>query len=320
MKEDEIDLRELFLTLSKRKKFIMIFTTIVTLLAMVYAFSKTPVYEEDAIVEIGNYLKPNINNNKITYKKTALDNAVQLTKELNVIFVDMHKNDKDAPAKIASITVPKKQNDFIEIKAEAISNELATKKINEVITYIQTKHQKILDDVSKRRKFEIENIERKIQNIKNKETVLLDNKIKLQEDSLHNYAKQIKSIEKNFKVIKTKNPSLAALELMQKRDLLDFILKSNLQLIDLRNKKENLNTNIIWDLREKKNILASMLLPHNYKNSHIVGSILTNDYPIKPKKKLIVIVAFITGLILSVFLVFFLEFIKGFKELDAPQT
>jgi uncharacterized protein involved in exopolysaccharide biosynthesis len=45
-----------------------------------------------------------------------------------------------------------------------------------------------------------------------------------------------------------------------------------------------------------------------------VGAILTNDYPAKPKKKLIIIVAFITGLILSVFLVFVIEFFRGFKE------
>ncbi len=53
---------------------------------------------------------------------------------------------------------------------------------------------------------------------------------------------------------------------------------------------------------------------YNYKNTTIVGDIITNDYPAKPKKKLIIAVAFVTGLIFSVFLVFFLEFIKSFKE------
>ena len=48
-----------------------------------------------------------------------------------------------------------------------------------------------------------------------------------------------------------------------------------------------------------------------------IGDIKINNTPInKVKKKLIVIVAFVTGLILSIFLVFFLEFIKGFKEED----
>lgn len=44
--------------------------------------------------------------------------------------------------------------------------------------------------------------------------------------------------------------------------------------------------------------------------THIVGKIYTHDYPIKPKKKLVLAVALITGLMLGVFLAFFLEFIS----------
>ena len=48
-----------------------------------------------------------------------------------------------------------------------------------------------------------------------------------------------------------------------------------------------------------------------------IGDIKINNTPVnKVKKKLIVTVAFVTGLILSIFIVFFLEFIKGFKEED----
>jgi len=57
-----------------------------------------------------------------------------------------------------------------------------------------------------------------------------------------------------------------------------------------------------------------MLLPYNYKNTEIIGEIITKDHPVKPKKKLIVIVAFITGLMLAVFLAFFLEFIRSSRE------
>ena len=66
----------------------------------------------------------------------------------------------------------------------------------------------------------------------------------------------------------------------------------------------------------RRNNLKTLLLPYNYKNTHIVNSILTDDKPVKPKKKLIVIVGFVTGFILSIFLVFMLEFIgrKDIKE------
>jgi uncharacterized protein involved in exopolysaccharide biosynthesis len=80
--------------------------------------------------------------------------------------------------------------------------------------------------------------------------------------------------------------------------------------MQLKNKKDNLETTAINDLEEQKGLVISMLLPYNYKNSEIIGKIITNDYPVKPKKKLIVIVAFITGFILSIFLVFFFNFIR----------
>ena len=314
LEEDNIDLRELFLTLKKNIKLIVAITLTITILATIYVFIKTPIYEASAIIEIGNYKLDSNNNNNNNNNKVLLANPYQLSKELNIIFIDMHKNDKDVPAKIISITVPKKQKNFIEIKAEGLSNRLASKEIDKVVKYVQAKHKKILDDVSKRRQFEITNIERKIKNIQNKKIALLDTKIKLQEKNLQNYTQQIKLIEKNFKNIENINPTLAALILMQKRNLSDFILKLNLQLIDLKDKKDNLDTSVIWDLQERKNLLSSMLLPYNYSNSHILGSIITNDYPAKPKKKLIIIVAFVAGLVLSIFLVFFLEFINGLKR------
>ena len=61
------------------------------------------------------------------------------------------------------------------------------------------------------------------------------------------------------------------------------------------------------------------ILPVNIKETKLLGKIILNDYAIKPKKKLIVVVAFVTGLILSIFLVFFMEFIKGFREEEKSE-
>jgi uncharacterized protein involved in exopolysaccharide biosynthesis len=64
-------------------------------------------------------------------------------------------------------------------------------------------------------------------------------------------------------------------------------------------------------LVENINNIQLSLSSNNIKNTQQVGQVIVSKYPIKPKKKLIVIVAFVTGLILSIFLVFFLEFLKG---------
>jgi LPS O-antigen subunit length determinant protein (WzzB/FepE family) len=313
--EDEIDLKELFGVLWAKKTLIISITAIITIMAGIYAFNKTPIYEATALVEIGNYKLHNNNNNN--NNKASLDSANELVKKLNILFIDMMKNEKDREFEIISISSSKKVNNFVDIKAEAISNEIASGEILKVVTYIQNKHQKILHDVKNRRELEIKNIETKIDNIKNKEVKLLSEKINIQQANLEDYKQQLNTIGNNIKDIENTNPALTALKLMEKRDLSSFILELNLQLMDMRNKKDELKTTAINQLLEKKQLVKSMMLPHNYKNSAIVGKIIVNDYPTKPKKKLIVAVAFIAGFILSIFLVFIMN---AFRKEDDKTT
>ena len=311
--EDEIDLKELFKILWAKKILIISLTFAITLLAGIYAFNKTPIYEATALVEIGNYKLHNNNNNN-NNNKAILDSTADLSKKLNLLFIDMLKNEKDRKVEISSISVPKKSNNFIEIKAEAISNEIASREILKVVDYIKNKHQKILSDVKNRRELEIKNIDTKIDNIKNKEVKLLSEKINIQQANLNDYKLQLDTISHNIKEIENTNPALTALKLMEKRDLSSFILELNLQLMDMRNQKDELETTNINRLVEKKQLVESMMLPHNYKNSEVIGRVITNDYPIKPKKKLIVAVAFIAGFILSIFLVFIMN---AFRKEDS---
>ncbi|WP_419673457.1 hypothetical protein [Aliarcobacter butzleri] len=46
-----------------------------------------------------------------------------------------------------------------------------------------------------------------------------------------------------------------------------------------------------------------------------IGDIIISNEPInKPKKSLVIIVAFMTAFILSIFLVFFIEFVRSLKK------
>jgi len=308
--EDEIDLRQLMCILLASKKLIVVTTVIITLLAGIHAFTKTPIYEANALVEIGNYKLHNNNNNN-NNNKASLDSAPDLVKKLNILFIDVFKNEKDRDYQISGISTPNNANNFIEIKAQAISNEIASRGLTKVVSYIQTKHQVILDDVRNRRELEINNINTKINNIKNKEVALLSNKIELQTANLEDYKSQLMRANVIIRDIENTNPALTALKLMEKRDLSAFIADLSLRLMDMRNRKDKLETTAINDLIEQRALLESMLMPHNYKNSEVVGKIITSDYPIKPKKKLIVAVAFIAGLMLSIFLVFLLNAFKG---------
>ncbi|MFY9090319.1 GNVR domain-containing protein, partial [Arcobacter aquimarinus] len=67
-------------------------------------------------------------------------------------------------------------------------------------------------------------------------------------------------------------------------------------------------------LLERKKLLESLTLEHNLKNTEIVGNILVDEDPVKPKKALIVIVGFVTGFIISIFLVFIIQFINNIRK------
>ena len=272
--EDEIDLKELFKVLWAKKILIISITFIITLLAGIYAFNKTPIYEATALVEIGNYkLHNNNNNNNNNNNKASLDSTADLSKKLNILFIDMVKNEKDREKLITSISAAKKVNSFIEIKAEATSNELASKEILKVVSYIKTQHQTKLKNVLEDRKSRIDSINRQINTIKNKQLELL-------------------SKDKNLNG--------------------DEALLNSLQLISMINGELGIQS--ISGLIKEKTELTLLLNERNYKNSEIVGKVIVSDYPTKPKKKLIVAVAFIAGFILSIFSVFIMNAFR--KEED----
>ena len=301
-----IDLRELFQTIWDKKVFIIVFTLVVTIAATIFSYTKTPIYEAKALIEIGDY--------KTGSSRVAIDDAVQLQKKLNIIFIDMFKNDITKDSEVTSIDVSKGSKNFLEVKAQALSNNDAKKEIDNLLTFIQEEHIKVLDDVKKQKELELKNIDLQISDIKSKSVSLIDKKIENNIKTQEDLSAQLQQINKNLKSIETLNPSLAALKMMEKKDITSELNNINTQLFELENKKDELLTTTIYKLEENRKILELQLLPHNYKNTQIVGDIILNDYPIKPKKKLIVVVAFVTGFILSIFLVFFLQFIQTMRK------
>jgi uncharacterized protein involved in exopolysaccharide biosynthesis len=94
MIEDEIDLKELFKTIWEKKIIILLFTSIVTIISIIYVSFKNPIpiYQGKIYVEIGQILNQN-------FIPTSLDNSLDLSEilklELNVdanIIKDMLKD------------------------------------------------------------------------------------------------------------------------------------------------------------------------------------------------------------------------------------
>ena len=124
----------------------------------------------------------------------------------------------------------------------------------------------------------------------------------------------------NLKKIKNSNPTLATMQINEQRYLADMLIKLKNSLEGFENQKEQFERINIEALKEQLHDLQVLMKPHNYKNTEVIGNIMINNYPVAPKKMLIVTVAFITGLILSIFLVFFMEFIRGFKEEENSEN
>ena len=67
-------------------------------------------------------------------------------------------------------------------------------------------------------------------------------------------------------------------------------------------------------LKAKEYNMKLSISPLRIKQTHIVGEVEVLEKPIKPKKLLIVIVAFITSLMFSIFLAFFLTFLSSLRN------
>ena len=262
IEEDEIDLKELINTTLKYKKFILIFTFIVTLLAGIYAFVKKPVYEIKAFLQIG-YISNSNSNSKIYLLEP---NAVKIYIKN---YFDKSSDENITYPKV-DVDFVKKTNDILNIKIQDFSNKSAISYLYTILTALQNKENKKLTSYIKS----------------------VNSQIKILNEKIINDKKQIETLNKNLKYIK--DPNIYQITLNKINDFQNDIVRTKLQI----------------------NNLKAKISPLNITRTNVIGQIQTKNYPIKPKKKLIITVAFITGFILSIFLVFFFEFVKGLKTDD----
>lgn len=360
IQEDEIDLKELFKTLWQKRVFIVVFTLIITVLAAVYAFVKTPIYELNATYRIG-YI-----GDKLIDEPKVLEQKLRLVFNVDNKDIGIEKNNP----KVTNIKIVKEVENFLKVEIQGYSNSELIKKNKEILEFIKkdysykynefkiTTKNKIKDleyNLNYAQKIEKEKIEKEKEkikkeltlNIENEITFLKNTKLKAIENKIKFYSNQLKEFNKSIQRIEKLNKSslnkdiLVNIELnnfrslaMKTKDKIEdlYELKQNVLLLEigkLEFKKENLiNEDLkklevkldielpkkIYDLKQKLSKEKRKLETNYFKKTYIEGKVLTNSNPIKPKKKLIVVVSFVTGFILSIFLVFFMQFIRSFKE------
>ena len=212
--------------------------------------------------------------------KKPVDNINNIKQKLETVF----KDKKIEFPLLKNIVIPKKTSNMLSLQTEGYDNASTKKKLQSVIEYLSSVQGKELNNfkLSQGKKLALIS-----EDITNKTQIIAQTKqdIKNYQDKLLNISKQDAALA-----------GIYSIELSRKTSELNDI------------------TNKIYSLKQQKNDLLLSISPQNLKRVKIIGQIKQSDHPVKPKKKLIVIVAFITGLMLSVFLAFFLEFIGGMKK------
>ena len=300
--EDEIDLKELFNTIWEKRLFVAIFTLIVTLCAGIYVFVKTPIYEVKSIIEIG------------FIEKQLVEDSSVIEQKLNVIFNVDDKNINNDPKKgiISSIIQMKTVKNFIEVKTEAVSNEIAIAKSKEILDYAQKLYEPKIEQYKTLVNNDISNIEDEIKFLKNEKMKMLTDKVESSKANLEKYNQEINSLYKSNTNANDKISSMiVSVQMVNYQNLIENaqnVLKtSSLEI-------EQILKDTIPKLQQKKEVIKFKTSEQNLTNTRLVGNYVTSEYPAKPKKVLIIVVAFVTGFILSIFAVFFMQFVSSVRK------
>jgi len=216
--------------------------------------------------------------------KDPVQDLISLKQKVEVLF-DVHSKTKIIKFPIVSdIKIPKGSTKLVNIKTQGYDNNSTKQKLQEVIDYITVEQNKELTSYKE---------------IQKKQLALIDKNIIRNKNFIERIKKDMNHYQNKLFNITTQDAALAGI-----------------YSIEIGKKQTELNNaaSKIYSLKNTKSNLELSISPIKIQKMTVIGNIETRNHPIKPKKFLIVIIAFITGLMLSVFLAFFLEFILGLKK------
>ncbi|BCD62099.1 hypothetical protein NitYY0826_C0968 [Nitratiruptor sp. YY08-26] len=293
--EDEIDLWQLWETIKKNRKTIFKVTAAVFLLALIYIFIKTPLYQAKTVMQIGYIGDKPIEKANIVAQKIK-----------TVFYVDSPLQKKiDKEAFIESVNPVKKVDKLIDITAYGISNEKAVNKINEVLEYVRKDERlkiehfkkdiqaqidktqrdidklkivdikKIDDQINLLKTQDIKKIDEKIELIKLQNLAQIDDKITLyQKEVIPNIEKkiaiaqkQIEKFEKNIQNLQdsiksAQDKAFVALTLVQISNYQNMIYSRQLKINDLQLQKEKILKETIPNLQRQKEKILKETIPN----------------------------------------------------------
>lgn len=286
--DDEIDLFELGKKVWRYKKFIFLFTGIVSLLAVVYVFMATPWYKATATIETGHYTNDNNEENLVA-------NSPDIIQKLTVKYIDLLKGVQGLDYQVQKISMVKDSKKFFDIEVIAKTNDIALKQINKMVEDLANEHQKVINGYVELKKIQLSNIDSQINFLKNNKMVEKQQQIEyLKSMQIPRLDKQITNKDKT-------NTQDKLIEATLKDIQAERGISTNDKLLSLEKELLNLQTEELIKLFDQKSHIEFMLKPYNYQNTHIVSNVIISNKPVKPKRIIIVVIAFLSSLMLSTF-------------------
>lgn len=273
VQDDEIDLRDLWRTVVKRRFTLFIIVILFIAGAFTYISIAKPVYEAKALLQIG----------KIGTK--LLDEPTNVKEKLVALYKVGDKNVVKEYPYLSSVSVPKKSTMLVKLTVLGLDNDSAKSKLSEIAKGIEADHGRLIDEYVTLKESDLK---RKREDLKK-----VESELNMLSKIVQSQSEVLKSLSKNGS---QKGFTTLSVE-----------LSNNIQRL-------NVARDAAFKLKNEISELEAEISPINIKKSQIVGGVTIYDKPVKPKKMLVMAVAIITGFMVGLFAIFFMEWISKEKE------
>ncbi len=331
---DEVELIDLILVLGKRKKLIIGGTLICMLVTGIVGFALPPVYHVSSIIEIGTVERlgrDGMQQSALIEKPVSLLEKIQGKVYDEIIREKLGLKESEYPE---IRTKNPKNTPLLEATIESPDKETALKILGHLNELIVRDH----DELITVRKFDIENTVLENENemalmvkeeASTKEQLLMNKKQKSHlQDQIDEVQERITELERYKASMDAKADADNALSLL----LFNNEIQANKRYYN--ELQERLHFGLAQDasaLRDKLNSLEkskqSLLLENQklkryldaFRDTWIVKKPRNSERPIRPRKGLNLLLSGLAGVIGSVFLAFFLEYLQGAKALRSEE-
>lgn len=305
MQEQEIELIDLVRILGKRKKLILLGTLMLTIIAAGVSLLLPKVYEVSAIIEPGkiNNVEKNSTSQAIVTPEEIKENILGEAYDNNVRKI-LNLNPSDYPSRF-KVTIPK-ETTLVKIAIETSVPQQGAMVLDELLKQVTAAvNEKV--EVEKQKM----NNGIRLEEIKNK--VLID-QITLTSDQIADITGKIKDLDVGRKKAMASSRTDAMSVLLYSNE----IQNQQIYLNSLQEKLKQLEAEALGaDLRiDNLRLTLSQL-----KATNLVKPPTVSERPVKPKKSLIVALAFMLGLLGTTLLAFVLEYFERVGAGgNAPET